>query len=178
MSLARRYAKALLSISEQLQSVEKTADTLDDLHKAFREYPELDSTVKNPMFTLEQRKAVLMSVCEAIQMPQHLGMFLGFLFDRDRFSLLPDLARVFRRLADDRTGTLRGEVISASELGAGELERLRAALNQATGRTIALETKQDTSLMGGAVARVGDVIFDGSVRTQLAQMRSALLGDN
>lgn len=177
MSLSRRYAKALLEISERTESVSKTAAGLDELVQTLRGSRELDDTIKNPMFPREQRRAILQRVCEAMALPEHLTIFLGFLFDRDRLALIPDLARVFRRLADERTGELRGEVVSASPLESAQLEALRVALSGATQRNVTLSAREDAALLGGAVARVGDVIFDGSVRAQLAKMKASLLGD-
>jgi F-type H+-transporting ATPase subunit delta len=177
VSLARRYAKALLEIAEKTASVEETAARLDDIALALRENPELDEILKSSMFPRERRRAILRQVAAASEAPEHLLLFLEFLFDRDRLLILPDLARVFRRLADERMGILRGELVSASALSAEQVQRLQEALSRATGRNIIVTSREDPALIGGAMARVGDVIFDGSVRAQLRQIRSSLIGE-
>jgi F-type H+-transporting ATPase subunit delta len=72
---------------------------------------------------------------------------------------------------------VRGEVISAAALDDGQLERLRAALARRTGSVVDLDVRVDPQLLGGVVARVGDHVFDGSLRTQLSQLRASLTGE-
>lgn len=175
MSLSRRYARALLDLAQKTNSVELVATRLDELDASFRENPELREILRNPMFAQSKRKSILEEVARAVQAPEHLIVFLGFIFDKDRLNILPELARVFRRLADEQAGVIRGEVVSATQLDTQQVESINGALRNATGRQVALSVKQDSSLLGGAVARVGDVVFDGSVRTQLQQMKTSLL---
>ena len=177
MSLSRRYAKALLEIAQKTNTIEATAARLDDLDATFRENVELREVLRNPAFAPSKRKSVLEEVARAVQAPEHLVIFLGFVFDRDRVSILPELARVFRRLADEQTGTLRGEITSATVLPDSQRDLLQSALNRATGREVKFTVQQDAALLGGTVARVGDMVFDGSVRTQLRQMKATLLGE-
>jgi F-type H+-transporting ATPase subunit delta len=177
VSLSRRYAKALLEIAQKTNSIELTAARLDDLDFALKDNNDLRQALRNPVFAPSKRKAILEDIARAIQAPEHLIIFLGFIFDKDRLVILPELALVFRRLADEQTGTLRGEIVSAAELPVHQRDLLQSALNKATNREVKFTLKQDPALLGGAVARVGDVVFDGSVRTQLQQMKASLLGE-
>jgi F-type H+-transporting ATPase subunit delta len=177
VSLSRRYAKALLEIAQKTNSVEATASSLIEMDQAFRNNPELREVLRNPGFLPSQRKAILENVLKASGAPEHLVLFLGFMFDRERINILSELTIVFRRLADEQTGTVRGEIISAAPLPDHQKDLLQSALNRATGNDVKFTVQQDPSLLGGAVARVGDMVFDGSVRTQLRQMRSTLLGE-
>lgn len=177
MSLSRRYARALLEISEKAASIGDTAARLEELEGTLKGNPELDEILKSPMFPRSKRKAILRQVLELSQAPEHLILFLEFLFDRDRLDILPELSRVFRRLADEREGIIRGELVSATPLGEAEQKRLQETLSRATGRNVTLTTREDPSLLGGVWARVGDVIYDGSVRTQLKQIKDSLLGE-
>ena len=70
---------------------------------------------------------------------------------------------------------MRAVVVSATPLGAGDLERVRRSLEQRTKKKVMLEAEVDPNLIGGVVARVGDLVLDGSVRTQLATLREKLL---
>jgi F-type H+-transporting ATPase subunit delta len=176
VSLSRRYAKALLEIAQRTDSMELTAARLDDLDNALKENVDLREVLRNPVFPRSKRKAILEDVARATGAPEHLLIFLGFLFDKERIHILPELALVFRRLADEQTGTVRGEIVSAAPLSEPQREGLQAALNKATNRDVKFTIRQDESLLGGTVARVGDVVFDGSVRTQLQQMKATLLG--
>jgi F-type H+-transporting ATPase subunit delta len=70
---------------------------------------------------------------------------------------------------------VRAHVTSAQPLGAAELERVRQSLAKRTGKQVILEASVDPALIGGLVARVGDLVLDGSVRTQLGTLRDKLL---
>ena len=85
------------------------------------------------------------------------------------------IARAYRDLADAHTGRVRARVTSAEPLTAAAADRVRRALEERTGKKVIVETAVDPSLIGGVVAQVGDLVLDGSVRTQLADLRSKLL---
>ena len=78
-------------------------------------------------------------------------------------------------MADARAGQVRATVTSAAPLGVTELDKVRRSLEQRTGKKVILETAVDPELIGGVVARVGDLVLDGSVRTQLEELRRRLL---
>ena len=84
------------------------------------------------------------------------------------------IAEEFNRLVDDEEGRMSAEVTTATPLDSAHEERLREALSRRTGREVRLEIKVDASLIGGAVAKVGDLVFDGSLRTQLSKLRANL----
>jgi F-type H+-transporting ATPase subunit delta len=103
-----------------------------------------------------------------------LANTLRLLVDRNRLTYLPDIARVYREMADARAGRVRGHVTSATKLPQETLEMLRKNLQQITQRDVILESTEDAKLLGGMSAQVGSVLFDGSVRTQLEQLRREL----
>jgi F-type H+-transporting ATPase subunit delta len=80
----------------------------------------------------------------------------------------------YQKLADEVTGVARATVTSAGEISADAVERIREALSRRTGKEIVLEVKQDPGLIGGLVTQIGDLVLDGSIRTQLLNMRESL----
>jgi F-type H+-transporting ATPase subunit delta len=97
------------------------------------------------------------------------------LLDRRRIVLLPAIARAYRDLTDAHVGRVRAEVTSAQELTPATLDRVRRSLEQRTGKKVIIKSAVDPDLIGGVVARVGDLVLDGSVRTQLEDLRTRLL---
>jgi F-type H+-transporting ATPase subunit delta len=85
------------------------------------------------------------------------------------------IAHEFDRLADEDAGLVVAQVISASPLDPGREDRLRRALSQRTGSEVRVEVTLDPDLIGGAIAKVGDLVIDGSIRTQLSQLRANLM---
>jgi F-type H+-transporting ATPase subunit delta len=103
-----------------------------------------------------------------------LGKLLHLLAGRDRLVLLPDMLEEYRRRLMDLQGIVRAEVTSAVPLRAGAAQAIERALAARTGRTVAMTTRVDPGILGGAVARIGSVVYDGSVKRQLEKMKDSL----
>ena len=80
----------------------------------------------------------------------------------------------FQKFADELKGVARASLVSATELSSETVDKIRSALSKRTGKDIILEVEQDPELIGGIVTRIGDLVLDGSVRTQLLNMRESL----
>jgi F-type H+-transporting ATPase subunit delta len=80
----------------------------------------------------------------------------------------------YQKLADEVKGVARASLVSAGALSSDAVEKIRATLSQKTGKDIILEVEQDPSLIGGIVTRIGDLVLDGSIRTQLLNMKESL----
>jgi F-type H+-transporting ATPase subunit delta len=93
------------------------------------------------------------------------------LLDRGRLNALPAIAKALWLLADDSAGRVRAKVTSAQPIDAATESRLRAALTKATGKSVVIEKHQDAALLAGIVTQVGDVVYDGSLAAQLAELR-------
>ena len=88
---------------------------------------------------------------------------------------VPEIARQLGRLVDDDAGVLRAEVTSAGPLAEPFLAKLRAELEKSTGKKVKIEHRQDASLIGGVVTKIGDRVIDGSLKARLSSFRDALL---
>jgi F-type H+-transporting ATPase subunit delta len=175
VSIARRYARALLDVTAESQRTDAVATQLDSLVRTFEKSRELSDVLLNPAYSRAQRAQVVESLIQlAGNLDPILANTLRLLVERNRLTYLPDLARVFREMADARAGRVRGQITSASPLAPDTLEQVRKNLQQITQRDVILEQKVDPALLGGVSAQVGSVLYDGSLRTQLEQMRREL----
>jgi F-type H+-transporting ATPase subunit delta len=104
-----------------------------------------------------------------------VGKLLLVLADRDRFGVFPDLLAVFRERVREHRRILEAEVTTAMPLSAERETQLRQQLTAATGREITLTTRVDPNLIGGAVTRIGTMVYDGSLASQLTRLRERLL---
>jgi F-type H+-transporting ATPase subunit delta len=116
----------------------------------------------------------LNSVCEQGGGSQTIRNFFAFLIEQRRLVAFDAIHDEFNRLADEAAGRVRAEVRSANPLRDEQRARLVDALARRTGKNIELTVHVDPSLIGGAIATVGGLVFDGSLRTQLSQLRSTL----
>lgn len=174
-SLARRYARALFDVGVSQGTYEQLGRELDDLAATYAGSRELAEALGNPVFKMSQRRAVLETVLARVGVSPTTRNFALLLLDRHRIGILPEIAREFRRMVDDKVGRVRAQVVSATPLAPDAELRIQRSLEQTTGKKVLLEKKTDPEILGGVVAQVGDVVYDGSVRTQLELMRERIL---
>jgi F-type H+-transporting ATPase subunit delta len=174
-SVARRYARALFGIGLDAGKFEALGDELGELATLWNESDELRQALENPVFKPTEKRAVLQTILPKIAPTPEVQRFVLLLLERRRIMLLPAIARAYRDLTDAHIGRVRAEVTSAQELSPATLDRVRRSLEQRTGKKVIIKSTVDPELIGGVVARVGDLVLDGSVRTQLEDLRSRLV---
>jgi len=156
--------------------VEPLRQELDRLIEAMRASPELRDVLMRPLHPAAERRAALRGVAAPLALSPLLVNFCSFLIDQRRTRDLEAIRDDYVRLAEEAAGRMRGEVVTAAPLASAQLERLRAALSRRTGREVELSVRVDPALLGGVRAQVGDLVFDGSLRTQLERLRASLTG--
>ena len=171
---ARRYARALYQLARDDDRVEAVRGEFEAMAALFDAEPALHRALFRPLHPVAERRAVLSRVAEQLGTSPVLRNFYALLVDQRRLIDFPAIREEYARLADEAAGRTRAEVVSASPLSDAQRERLRSALAARTGREIELSTRVDPTLIGGAVANVGTMVFDGSLRTQLVRLRSSL----
>lgn len=174
MAIARRYAKALLLIGKEDGLAETYKAELAGVSELIEAEKELGQALTNPLYNAANRKKVLESVIAKLDLSKAMQSFLLLLFDKGRFGFLSTINDFYQKLADELKGIARASLVSASELSSETIEKIRVALSDRTGKDIILEVEQDPSLIGGIVTRLGDLVLDGSIRTQLLNMRESL----
>jgi F-type H+-transporting ATPase subunit delta len=171
---ARRYARALFSLVSEDRNVEPVREELTRIDALLTSTPALHDALFRPLHPVKERRSVLERVGERLNLSRNVMNFMLFLIDQRRLVEFEAIRAEYERLADEAAGKLQADVVSASPLSPDQHERLRRALAARAGREVALEVRVDPSLIGGAIARVGGLVFDGSLRTQLAQLRDNL----
>jgi F-type H+-transporting ATPase subunit delta len=168
--LARRYAKALLEIGLEDGNYRAYGGELSSFADGVSGAGAEGQLLFSPALPIDSRKPLLEKILGPCGLSPMVANFVRLLNDRGRFPLLPDAAKAYQALADERDGIVRGVVRSAQELGESQFAGIRQALSICTGKKVELEQKTDPSLIGGVVARLGDLEVDGSVRTQLQKL--------
>jgi len=173
-SIARRYAKALFSLALETGRVEGWADALLALKGAVAASPELRDVLENPVYSKEQRRAVVAALASGLALEPGPTNLLALLADRNRLLYLAALADHFRDLADGHLGRIRAKVTSAVPLQEEAAQAIALRLAASTGAKVLLDRAVDPDLIGGVVAQVGSLVYDGSLRTQLEALRRKL----
>jgi F-type H+-transporting ATPase subunit delta len=174
-SLARRYAKALMGIGIDNDSYEQLTKELAEWGELFAGHDGLVGALENPSYSLAKRRAVVDGLIDRFEPSPTVKNFLLLALENGRVALIPDIAAELQNLADERAGRLRAEVIAARKEDLDDLTQLQAALEQTTGKKVVLTSSVDERLIAGKVTRIGSTVLDGSIRTRLDQLGSALL---
>jgi len=174
--IARRYARALIDLAVaagQESTVEAELSRFLDL--MLGDGRELFGALKSPLFSAEERVGVLDAVLPRLGIGPVTGGFLKFVSDRGRMSTLPHIGHIFRSAMDERAGRVRVQVSTVEPLSPQLESSIQAAFSKATGKVVLLEARIDPSLIGGLVARVGDRVYDASLRTRLEDVKHRLI---
>ncbi len=172
--IARRYAKAVLTIGKEDGQAEAYKEELGGVVRFLEEQEELEQAISNPLYSAEGRKKVLELVVERLVLSRIMSSFLLLLFDKGRIQYLKDIYTFYEKLTDELANIVRADLVSAVELPEESIARIRAALSEKTGKEVRMEVSVDPALIGGAVTRIGDLVLDGSVRTQLVSLKESL----
>jgi F-type H+-transporting ATPase subunit delta len=173
-SLARRYAKALFEIGIAQHNIEHVGADVHAIAAAMKESAELASVLSSPAIRRSERRKVVDALIARIGVRPITKNFVELLLDHERFSALPAIDRELHAMIEAKAGRVNAEVTSAKPLDPAQLSQITAALEKLSGKKVTVAKREDPELLGGVVAKVGDIVYDGSLRTQLAQLRDQL----
>lgn len=172
---ATRYARALLDVAIKESDPDKAGADLSGFADLVAGHPGLHDALTNPVVpaAAKQRVATELLARQGLQGP--VARLVLMLAERDRLALLPEVVAVYSERLMEHQGVLQAEVTVATEISQERTAQLQQRLAKATGRKVTLTTRVDPALIGGAVTRIGSTVYDGSVATQLQQLRARLL---
>ena len=174
LAIARRYAKALLMIGKEDGQTETYREELNGIAELIQGEKALEQALTNPLYDAAGRRRVLEAIIEKMNLSKVMRSFLLLVFEKGRVGFIGSINDFYQKLADELKGVARASLVSATELSSEAVDKIRASLSKRTGKDIILEIEQDPTLIGGIVTRIGDLVLDGSIKTQLLNMRESL----
>ena len=172
---AAREARALLDVATRTSDPDRVGAELDTLAEAMRTQPDVERLLLHAGITVPQKQDALNALSARLGFTPVVSRLLSVLAERDRLSVVPDLAAAYKARLYERKNTVAAEITTAVPLEAAIVDRLGHALAEASGKQVIVSARVDPSIVGGVVARVGSTVYDGSVTTQLALMRRKLV---
>jgi F-type H+-transporting ATPase subunit delta len=170
LTLARPYARAAFSLARDHGRLSQWASLLGFSHQMAAD-PRVGALLGHPSLVTQQVLDLLLPPGDS---DPNFRQFLALLADNGRLQLLPEIHALFEQLRADEERVLRATVTSATELDEAEVARITESLKRRFGREVALTRAIDPELLGGAVIDAGDVVIDGSLRTKLRRLETAL----
>ena len=174
--LAKRYAKALFAIGKEDDKYEAYSEALKAVAALFESTPEVEDALTNPLYPVDVREKAMAAIVDSMDADKVMGNFLNLLVEKKRAAILPEIAEVFQTMVDEDKNISHGAVVSAIELETDLQNKIQDTLEKITGKKVELTASVDPSIIGGVIAKVGDLVLDGSIRTQLASLKGSIKG--
>ncbi|GAC1701883.1 MAG: F0F1 ATP synthase subunit delta [Candidatus Acidiferrum sp.] len=173
-SASLQYANALADIALAQGAAEPTGRQLAEFGVAYGESAELRNFLGNPAVALHAKHKVIEALSERLGASKIVRNFLFVIADHGRAHVLPEIITAFQETVRKRQGLAEAEIASATTMSERQKEELLRTLERLSGKKVQAVYSVDPALLGGAVVRIGDTIYDGSVRTRLSEMRAHL----
>jgi F-type H+-transporting ATPase subunit delta len=174
-TIARRYGTALADVVLKTGETDTVKAELKTWEEMMSSNADLMSAFQNPAIAHLDKEKVLESLISRAKPSKTTANFLRVLLRNSRLTELAEINDRFAAVLEERSGRVAADVVSARELSADQKAELKANLEKLTGKQVQLNFNIDQSIIGGVVTRVGSTVYDGSVRTQLENLRQELI---
>ena len=174
--LANRYAKAIFTVGQDQKKYEEYNEVLQGLANLYETHPDVVDALTNPLYPMDVKENAMKGIVGSMKVDAIMGNFLNLLVQKQRAEILPEIALAYKTMVDDAKNISHGNVISAIELSDTLKGNVQTILEKLTGKKVELTTSVDPSIIGGIIAKVGDLVLDGSIKTQLAGLKDSIKG--
>jgi F-type H+-transporting ATPase subunit delta len=170
LRIANRYAEALMTTAEELHELKQVSDDLTIIRRVIHESHEFQLFLKSPIVKTEKKQQVFEATFGKAVQPLTLK-FLILITEKGREDILLNIIEAFFRLQDETLGIINVHVKAAAELSAQQTAQLEQRFKAYSKKKVRVDVSLDSKLIGGFIARIGDTMFDGSVKRQLELLR-------
>ena len=167
--IARRYAKALINLAEK--DLENTGKSLTALADVYSNSTELSEVLSDTKVSSQIKQNVL----KKIKVSKLVDTFIRYLLAKRRIVLLPNIERAFNLLLQEKVGRIEAGITVAQEIPEVTINKLEKAISRYSGKEVTVNITIDPAIIGGIVTRSGSVVIDGSIHTQLNQIRQSII---
>lgn len=175
-TVARRYASALADVVIKHNESQEVQKELTDWVDMINSSETLADVLKNPTIAYKQKSNLLEALISKSKAGKTTSNFLRVLLKNQRISELEEISVRFAQELDVRSGFVAAQITTARPVSQEQQSALQTKLTAMTGKKVRLDFKTDDALIGGVVTRIGDTVFDGSVRSQLNELKEQLVG--
>ena len=176
-SASHQYANALAEIALAQGAAEPALKQLGDFGGVYAESAELRNFLSSPAVDREAKHGVIEKLTARLGASKIIRNFLFLVVDHGRMHILPEMLTAFQEVVRQRQGIAEAEISTAVDLSAAQKAEFAFTLERLTGKRVEPKFSRDPALLGGAVVRIGDSIYDGSLRQRLNAMRARLAAE-
>ncbi len=175
--IARRYARALYNLGQEEGKEKQFLEELQSVLEIIGGNEELKSILESPLYDVVLKKRILKEVAGKISLTPYILNFLSILLDKDRFFVLSEILDSYKLIIDEISGRVRARIICATSLDDAQKKSVEQTLAKVFKKEVDMDVSVEPSLIGGMIAEVEGMIYDGSVRTQISKLKQSLKGE-
>jgi F-type H+-transporting ATPase subunit delta len=175
--IANRYAKALVDVCLKLGQSEQVAKELAQFEELLSQNPELSLFYANPAIPVIRKRAATTEILTQLGFSTTTSNFLFVLIHNHRINYLAEIHRAFRQGVNERLGVIQADITTAFPVDQDTKDQLEERLKALTGKKVLLNFGISQEVIGGVITRIGDTIYDGSIRQQLESIKARLSSD-
>lgn len=175
LAIALKYAKGLFIAAKELNKVEEFGRELEELMQVLKGNSEVLQVFQSPVYPPDIKMEILQEVVRYYKVSPELERFLALLIERRRIQYIEEIVLMYQSLLDEELGVARGEVISAISLSEEEKRGLEEALKELLKKQVILDVRVNPEIIGGVVVKIGDYIWDGSLKRQLEKFKEIII---
>ena len=172
--IAKRYAKALFFVAKESGKLEDFGGVLKRINAFLSENPDVELALTSPVYPVELKQEIVNQFISAYNVEEVLANFLRLLVERRRIQNFSQICDAFNGLVDEEIGVVRAVVKTVVPMPSDIQQKFAEILAKISGKQVVLELQEDPSIIGGVVASIGDMVWDGSIRSQLQGFRESI----
>jgi F-type H+-transporting ATPase subunit delta len=174
LTIAKKYAKALLEVGLKDGNYETLGQDLNKMADLLKESKELCVALWSPAFPKPTRKAIGRKIGERLGLATTTLTFIELLIQKKRIDLFFEITKVYRDLGDEVAGRTRATLVIPLELPSDLVQEIKNQMESLTGKEVILSLEKGPSLLGGFLTKIGNVVYDGSLKAQMAKLQETL----
>jgi F-type H+-transporting ATPase subunit delta len=171
--LSKRYAKALFNLGQQDGLYVTYGRELDEFVKVYKANRDFSHAISSPVFATDARKKILNAVMNKIGFSSMVRNLLNLLLERTRIKYIESINEYYSRLTDEVSNISHAEIITAMPLKAKTLDSVVKTFEALISKSIRAEVVEDPDIIGGIIVKIGDTLWDGSIRAQIEGLRES-----
>ncbi len=175
-TIARRYGTALADVVLKSGETENVTGELKQWQELFAANPDLGTVFGNPAIAHADKERVLEKLIARSKPSKTTSNFLRILLENGRLAELNVINDRFDSVLEERSGVISAAIITARDLPAGERSAFKTNLEKLTGKRVNIDFEIDQEIIGGVVTRIGSTVYDGSIKTQLENLKEQMIG--
>ncbi len=173
--IAQKYARGLFAVGQERGRYKEYGEELKRVEEFLVSHPEILEALQSPVYPPDLKLEIVEEVIKGLALEEEVARFLRLLVEKKRIQYIAEIFRAYEELVDEASGVARAQVRVAFDLEEAERQRLAEVLAKVVGKEIKLEVVKDPEVIGGAIVRVGDLVLDGSVRSQLQAFKESII---